>query len=137
MKIKLGSETPTQLNWLVAKCEGLQVEIHSTEMILARRLKTLSPEEASTLPRPVPYLVIPGKGLAAYSLDWGIAGPIIERERISVISNYHEIKEGWLAESYDGKVQTFGPTPLIAAMRCFVSSRLGDEVDIPEELSHV
>jgi hypothetical protein len=28
----------------------------------------------------------------------------------------------------------FGPTPLIAAMRCFVASRLGDEVDIPEEL---
>ena len=28
----------------------------------------------------------------------------------------------------------YGPTPLIAAMRCFVASRLGDEVDIPEDL---
>lgn len=27
-----------------------------------------------------------------------------------------------------------GPTPLIAAMRCYVASRLGDEVEIPEEL---
>ena len=27
-----------------------------------------------------------------------------------------------------------GPTPLIAAMRCFVASKLGDEVDIPKEL---
>lgn len=27
-----------------------------------------------------------------------------------------------------------GPTPLIAAMRCFVASRLGDEIEIPEEL---
>ncbi len=27
-----------------------------------------------------------------------------------------------------------GPTPLIAAMRCYVASKLGDEVDIPEEL---
>ena len=27
-----------------------------------------------------------------------------------------------------------GPTALIAAMRCFVASRLGDEVEVPEEL---
>jgi hypothetical protein len=27
-----------------------------------------------------------------------------------------------------------GPTPLIAAMRCFVASKLGDEVDVPKEL---
>ncbi len=27
-----------------------------------------------------------------------------------------------------------GPTTLIAAMRCFVASQLGNEVDIPEEL---
>ena len=27
-----------------------------------------------------------------------------------------------------------GPTPLIAAMRCYVASKLGDDVDIPEEL---
>ncbi|MNW06473.1 hypothetical protein D3C71_2028910 [compost metagenome] len=27
-----------------------------------------------------------------------------------------------------------GPTPLIAAMRCYVASRVGDEVDLPEEL---
>lgn len=28
----------------------------------------------------------------------------------------------------------YGPTPLIAAMRCYVASKLGDEVDVPEEL---
>jgi hypothetical protein len=27
-----------------------------------------------------------------------------------------------------------GPTPLIAAMRCYVASKLGDTVEIPEEL---
>ena len=27
-----------------------------------------------------------------------------------------------------------GPTPLVAAMRCYVASRLGDEVEISEEL---
>jgi hypothetical protein len=27
-----------------------------------------------------------------------------------------------------------GPTPLIAAMRCYVASKMGDEVDVPDEL---
>jgi hypothetical protein len=30
-----------------------------------------------------------------------------------------------------------GPTPLIAAMRCYVASQLGDEVEVPEELKGV
>jgi hypothetical protein len=30
--------------------------------------------------------------------------------------------------------QGHGPTPLIAAMRCYVQSKLGDEVEAPEEL---
>ena len=29
----------------------------------------------------------------------------------------------------------YGPTPLIAAMRCYVASKLGDEIEIPEELA--
>ena len=28
----------------------------------------------------------------------------------------------------------YGPTPLIAAMRCYVASKLGDEVEVPVEL---
>jgi hypothetical protein len=28
-----------------------------------------------------------------------------------------------------------GPTPLIAAMRCYVASKLGDEVEVPKELT--
>jgi hypothetical protein len=27
-----------------------------------------------------------------------------------------------------------GPTPLVAAMRCYVASKMGDEVDVPEDL---
>lgn len=27
----------------------------------------------------------------------------------------------------------YGPTPLIAAMRCYVASKLGEEVEIPDE----
>lgn len=68
-----------------------------------------------------------------YSTSWQLGGPIIERERISVWARSNE----WAAESFvcnqEGHEQT-GPTPLIAAMRCYVASKLGDEVEIPEEL---
>jgi hypothetical protein len=29
----------------------------------------------------------------------------------------------------------YGPTPLIAAMRCYVAAKLGDTVEIPEDLA--
>jgi hypothetical protein len=29
----------------------------------------------------------------------------------------------------------YGPTPLVAAMRCYVASRLGAEVEIPDQLT--
>ncbi len=69
------------------------------------------------------------------SADWAQGGPIIERERISVWSRGNE----WAAESFtpneQGHEET-GTTPLIAAMRCYVASKLGDEVEIPEEATH-
>lgn len=70
----------------------------------------------------------------AYSTDWSQGGPIIEREGI----NTYQMQDGaWQANLDYGMVDEaiyHGPTPLIAAMRCFVASKLGDEVDIPEEL---
>ena len=40
----------------------------------------------------------------------------------------------WAAyDSYEWAEST-GHTPLIAAMRCYVASRLGYEVEVPEEL---
>ena len=71
--------------------------------------------------------------------DWALSGPIIERERIRLVFRDLGAASYWCAEAYeayqgnqyiDGK----GPTPLIAAMRCYVSSKLGDEVQVPEEL---
>lgn len=67
---------------------------------------------------------------AAFSTDWAFGGPIIEREKIT-ISDY---KNMWVA-GYNSCPLSIGPTPLIAAMRCFIASRLGGEVEIPAELS--
>jgi hypothetical protein len=75
-----------------------------------------------------------------YHQNWAQGGPIIEREEISL---YHEIPAMrdsiWqarpsLSAKGAGGRWGIGPTPLIAAMRCYVASKLGDEVDIPEGL---
>jgi len=67
---------------------------------------------------------------AWFSTDWAEGGPIIERERIDVLYE-HDLR--WIAIPQKG-IESYGPTPLIAAMRCYVASKLGDEVEIPEEL---
>lgn len=69
-----------------------------------------------------------------YSADWSQGGPIIEREAIDLLK---VTDESWRARhrldlSQPTTIQ-HGPTPLIAAMRCYVASKLGDEVDVPEE----
>ena len=67
-----------------------------------------------------------------YSTDWALAGPIIERERIATWGDgdlYWEAECGWAWAK--------GPTPLIAAMRCYATFKLGDEVEVPEELKGV
>lgn len=63
-------------------------------------------------------------------LEWKDAGPIIERERIELGS----YADQWQATMHleDGSIYELGPTPLIAAMRCYVASKLGDEVEIPD-----
>lgn len=66
------------------------------------------------------------------STRWAEGGPIIERERISLSATP--------SADFHARTVTFppvylsGPTPLIAAMRCYVASKLGDDIDIPAEL---
>jgi len=67
-----------------------------------------------------------------YCGKWEFGGPIIERGRI-VISP--DPRHGWRAMPYMDLTEFYGSTPLVAAMRCFVASALGDEVDIPEGLT--
>lgn len=71
-----------------------------------------------------------------YSTDWAQGGPIIEREGIWVSDPTGDVLHlrQWGALWHGNLHDTRGPTPLIAAMRCFVASKLGDEVDVPEEL---
>jgi hypothetical protein len=65
-----------------------------------------------------------------YSSYWAHGGPIIEREKITLVVYWNGL---WVAEPEEAH-ESVGETPLVAAMRSFVESKLGDEIDIPEEL---
>lgn len=65
------------------------------------------------------------------STKWPQGGPIIEREKICPD---YLLNGQWLAVSRLTEEQGYGPTPLIAAMRCYVASKLGTEVEVPAVL---
>jgi hypothetical protein len=100
------------LDWAVAKCEG------NVDWEIYRRMYGC-PEHGTS-----------------YSTDWAQGGPIIEREKLCILPAYKGL-DGWRAESQLVFSNGAGPTPLIAAMRCYVASKLGDTVDVPEELQNV
>jgi len=66
-----------------------------------------------------------------FSTDWAQGGPIIEREKLSVVI---QRADAWHASCPRYVNHGYGPTPLVAAMRCFVASKLGDEVEVPDTL---
>jgi len=116
MKIKVSDLSDIALDWTVAKCTDKVVDI----------LHELSKGDGLRL--------ILGKGCGtpySPSSDWSQGGPIIEREGIST----QKLISGWMA-SYEDiyNLPIYGQTPLIAAMRCYVASKLGEEVEVPDEL---
>ena len=105
------------LDWAVAKALGVAVQYDR----MNKWYETSNPAYAEPCDGPIVF---------SPSADWEQGGPIIERERISVRDFGGD---EWIADDSLREPQ-HGPTPLVAAMRCYVASTLGDEVDIPEEL---
>lgn len=79
-----------------------------------------------------------GDPCGAPSVLWAQCGPIIEREGLNLQTSLGE----WVAstpkavEIDGGRKYCFasGHTPLVAAMRCYILSILGDTVDIPDNI---
>lgn len=70
----------------------------------------------------------------APSVEWDQGGPFIEKYGFCLLS-FGLGDSAWSANASHGRtaaIRIYGPTPLVAAMRCYVASKLGDEVDIPE-----
>ena len=119
--MKTNELTGAALDWAVAKCKGA-IDRCGEVTLIGNQLFCWEDGERMRY---------------APSTDWAQGGPIIEREEIALEPMTHdEHGDGWLATRVEGPAvcMEFGPTPLIAAMRCYVASHLGDEVDVPEEL---
>jgi len=69
-----------------------------------------------------------------YSTDWAQGGPIVEREKIDVMWCGDRWCAYTMTPDKELQLQTEGPTPLIAAMRGYVASKMGDEIEVPDEL---
>jgi hypothetical protein len=69
------------------------------------------------------------------STDWSQGGPITDRLLGFLEKTWIEARAAQRCEAhlsnYEGHWVAFGPTRLIAAMRCFVASKLGLEIDVP------
>jgi hypothetical protein len=113
--MKTNELTGAALDWAVAKCEGRGFVFGETDYT-----------DGHTYQRGTAQATGPH-----YSTDWSQGGPIIDRERITI--RFWEGESDVDAYKWDTPSST-GPTPLIAAMRCYVASKLGDDVEIPEEL---
>jgi hypothetical protein len=123
--MKTSELTGVALDWAVAKCEGLPKAVDSSGLDGPVIVCGFEQEMLHSQHRK-------GQEWKAYKplTNWAQGGPIIEREMIDL--KCLPTKQGgfiWRTACADG------PTPLIAAMRCYVASKLGDDIEIPEELN--
>jgi hypothetical protein len=107
MKVKTEDLTGPALDWAVAKCEGVEF----TDELFPYHHELMH---------------------FNYSTDWSQGGPIIEQEKFKLHCGDNNI--WWSATNQNPHRPVSGPTPLIAAMRCYVASKMGDVIEVPDEL---
>ena len=120
-KVKTNELIGPALDWLVAKCQGYveqgvygTPEFRDSEVYLRYCDAVLNSCYSPTT-------------------DWAQGGPILDRERIT-IRQWTNMPSIHAYMPHDGAPWGAGPTPLIAAMRCLITSKLGREVEVPDEL---
>lgn len=124
MKIKTSELSGMALDWAVAKCEGNDQFAQYTPhlRVYHQRTDSLSSYTVTFCP----------------STDWTRGGPLIERECIDIMfegPEWYAYIRYEAADGYNRTLQYDGQTPLIAAMRCYVASKLGEEVEVPDGIA--
>ena len=147
--MKTSEVMPPALNWLVAKCEGFETRNNKVVYFVPHEAESddelefvcSADDDAHAIEQcenAYPNCIVDRvEWTTRYepSTNWAQGGPIIEVEKITVMALEDggwtaSVGELWVAE--EGGI--CGPTPLIAAMRCYVASKLGSTVEIPKEL---
>ena len=159
--MKTSALTGSALDWAVARSLGIPAEELRVSWMGIFRLLRDKDGKLNGMYQTGPDLL--------FSRKWEAAGPIIDREDISVfrlddenlvdeqgfctnerrpvwgavIGAHHSAEQSrngygdpcGLVYEMDANCAVEGPTALIAAMRCFVASKLGDTVELPKELT--
>lgn len=109
MKVKVSELSGAALDWAVAVVEG---DGDITPSLLVKHYKP--------------------------STDWSEGGPLIEREGITVhcrdLGKYPEWVADYITWLPEHEWENHGETALIAACRAIVREKLGEEIEIPDEL---
>lgn len=121
MKYKTAELERDLLNAAVAKAEGLPVHPGPGRFMVASPINQRWAHEFD------------------WAGSWKDGGPIIERERITLEwrdreewwNNEQVSGPRWVAGAPGGSPAQLGPDPLIAAMRAYIASRFGEEVELP------
>ncbi|WP_426576736.1 phage protein NinX family protein [Xenorhabdus stockiae] len=107
MKIKTSELTGKALDWAVALSDGWDIN----------------------------FLIGMPKMIPEYSTDWDLCGQLIDDYSIDLSCEIETTGTTWSAkEYYYSNGWSYAETPQIAICRAVVSSKLGDEVEIPSEL---
>lgn len=109
MKLKTIELDGAVLDWAAAKCEGIEWEEGDF------------------------YSGGYGPGFEP-STNWSDAGTIIDRERITICPNTDST---WWAVHPSTELEVHGATALQAAVRAYVHAKLGDEIEVPDDLLEV
>lgn len=124
MKIKVSEATNVQLDWLAGTLEKVEGLTYSE-----RTKKCYGYDERKLMVRYSP------------TTSWAQGGEIIDREKISIVwVHFHwcagtgDIGEIYRSDEGNHFTGT-GPTALVAAMHCYVASKLGEEVEVLDELA--
>ena len=125
-KIKTSELQGAALDWAVAEAVGVEVDIRAESPCKVH-------DSGGVWLQPTarrPYMP---------SSNWGQGGPLIEAYHVDLESNLADEWAGSVAAEDPGGdprwISKTGPTPLIAACRAIVAAKMGDEVDVPEELA--
>ena len=143
--MKTNELTGAALDWAVARCEGedycaqdgvdgignaFEATRYSTDWsqggpIIEREGVSVIQLERESIPD--------AKGFwqGKYQDQWGA----VIGDRHSPEEQHGSQGDYWGRSYHVDEAAVIGPTPLIAAMRCYVASKLGAEIEIPKELT--
>lgn len=130
MLVKTNELSGIALDWAVAKCENRPWHVIPEGYYLGGKL-VASGEYNWETDTPIQLL---------YSTDWAQGGVIIDKYSIEVVRGldaYVAFTDTYWhpnGTEHGNMYSSTGASYLEAAMRCYVASKLGDAIDIPEEI---